>query len=196
MAGMASAAAGAPTTPDAVLTALPDPGNQTAAAREIARWREAARKDEKNPAHWVKLGDGLMQRSRELADARYCDYAGWAYNQALALDPKRFPTLVGMAWASGGRRQFDQSLDWAKKAIDVNPNDAAPYGLIGDAQVERGDYKGAFESYQKMLDIRPDISSYSRGARLLYLTGNRTKGILLMEKAINAGGPYSENAAW
>lgn len=47
-----------------------------------------------------------------------------------------------------------------------------------------------------MLDIRPDISSYSRGAHLLYLTGNTRKGLWLMGKAVGAGAPFAENTAW
>ncbi len=47
-----------------------------------------------------------------------------------------------------------------------------------------------------MLDIRPDISSYSRGAHLLFLTGDTRKATWLMAKAIRAGSPYAENTAW
>ena len=51
-------------------------------------------------------------------------------------------------------------------------------------------------SYQQMLDIRPDISSYSRGAHLLWLTGDKRKATWLMYKAILTGAPYAENTAW
>jgi tetratricopeptide (TPR) repeat protein len=184
------------TTPARVLDSLTDPGNATAAAHEVARWRDAARKVSDKPANWVNLGDALMQRSRENGDPNYYDYADSAYRQALALDPNSETAMVGLAWAYGGRHQLDQSVDWANKAIALKPKDSAPYGLIGDAQVDQGDYEGAFDSYQKMLDLRPDISSYSRGAHLLYLTGDVRKALWLMDKAIKAGGPYSENTVW
>jgi tetratricopeptide (TPR) repeat protein len=192
----AVAVAAMPTTPAGVLDRLPDPGGATAAAREVARWRDAARKTSEKPVIWVNLGDALMQRARENGDARYYDYADSTYRQALALDPNSETAMVGLAWACGGRHRFDQSVEWAKRAIAFKPKDSAPYGLIGDAQVEQGDYDGAFDSYQKMLDIRPDISSYSRGARLLYITGDVRKALWLMEKAIKAGGPYNENTLW
>jgi tetratricopeptide (TPR) repeat protein len=47
-----------------------------------------------------------------------------------------------------------------------------------------------------MMDLRPDLSSYSRGAHLLWITGNRPKALSLMEQAIRAGAPYAENTAW
>src|SRR5215469_2965721 len=47
-----------------------------------------------------------------------------------------------------------------------------------------------------MLDLHPDLSSYSRGAHLLYLRGDVRKAAWLMGKAIAAGAPYAENTAW
>src|ERR1035438_7776659 len=47
-----------------------------------------------------------------------------------------------------------------------------------------------------MLDLRPDISSYSRGAHLLFMTGDIRKATLLMTKAIGSGAPFAENTAW
>ena len=43
---------------------------------------------------------------------------------------------------------------------------------LGYAAVEMGDYEAAFTHYQRMLDIRPDLASYARGAHLLFLTGD------------------------
>jgi tetratricopeptide (TPR) repeat protein len=185
-----------PATPAEILNRIPDPGVEAASAREITRWREAARKQPTNATNWVNLGDALMQRSRELVDPHFGDYAEWAYQEALRLDPKKAPAMTGMAWVTGVRHQFDASIAWAEKAVALTPKDPAPYGLIGDAQVENGDYDAAFEAYQKMLDIRPDMSSYSRGAHLLYLTGDTRKALWLMNKAIQAGSPYGENTAW
>jgi tetratricopeptide (TPR) repeat protein len=187
-----------PMTPKAMLDSIPvpDPGTETAVAKEVTKWRDAARKEPTKPALWVNLGDALMQRQRELVDPHYYDWARQSYEQALQLDPKRAPALSGMAWVTGGLHQFDDSIAWAQKAIAVKSGDPAPYGLIGDAQVELGDYDGALQSYQKMLDIRPDIASYSRGAHLLFLTGDIRKAIWLMDKAVKAGAPYGENTAW
>jgi tetratricopeptide (TPR) repeat protein len=59
-----------------------------------------------------------------------------------------------------------------------------------------GDYEAAYAHYQKMMDLKPDLSSWSRGAHLLYLTGESKKAIWLMEKALKAGAPFAENTAW
>jgi len=85
---------------------------------------------------------------------------------------------------------------WAEQALEVNPGNAAAVGIRGDAAVELGDYDKAFEDYQKMMDLRPDLSSWSRGAHLLWLTGEKDRAVSLMERAIKAGAPFAENTAW
>jgi tetratricopeptide (TPR) repeat protein len=101
-----------------------------------------------------------------------------------------------MAWVCGGRHEFAASSEWARKALALDPKQHAAYGLLGDAAMETGDYEAAFEHLQKMLALRPDVSSYSRAARLMYLTGDTRKATWLMRKAIAAGAPHAENTAW
>lgn len=186
----------APVTPEAILASVPDAGMETASAKEVVRWKAAAAKEGGKVKNWVNLGDALMQRVRENGDHHYYGFADSVYRHALTLDPKNASVMTGLAWAAGGGHRFAESMDWAKKSIALDPNDPAPYGLISDAQIELGDLDGAFNSCQKMLDVRPDLSSYSRGAHLLFLSGDYRKALWLMDKAVKAGGPYSENTAW
>jgi tetratricopeptide (TPR) repeat protein len=94
------------------------------------------------------------------------------------------------------RHEFEASVEWANKALARDPKNNMAYGLLGDAAVEMGDYEKAMDHYQAMLDIRPDISSYSRGAHLLFLTGDINRANLLMLKAVRSGAPFAENTAW
>ena len=153
----------------------------------------------KNPGNgnaWVDFGDILMQKGRETADAAYCTRAEAAYREALKIDPKKLDGLIGMAWVNGVRHEFEASIEWARKALAVDAQNQAAFGLIGDAAVEMGDYDGAFQQYQKMLDSRPDLSSYSRSAHLLQVTGDSRRATWLMSKAIDTGSPFGENTAW
>ena len=97
---------------------------------------------------------------------------------------------------TGGRHQFEKSKAWANRALKYDPEHTAAYGILGDAALEVGDYDAAFEHYQKMMDLRPDLSSLSRGAHLLWVTGDKSKALWLMGKAIDAGAPFAENTAW
>lgn len=147
-------------------------------------------------AAWSHLGDVFMQKARETFDLSYYGRAEAAYRKAIERNAIEADALAGMAWVESARHEFEQSVEWANRALAVQPKRADAYGLLGDAAVEMGDYDKAFEHYQKMLDIRPDISSYSRAAHLLFLTGDVKKATWLMTKAIAAGAPYAENTAW
>jgi len=178
------------------ITQVPTASRPTASDAQIAHWAEMAKKTPTDDRAWVNLGDAFMQKVRETADAAYYTRAEAAYGKALSVNPQRTEALVGMAWVNGGRHEFEKSQDWANKALAVDPRNNDAYGLMGDACVEMGDYDNAFIQYQKMLDIRPDASSYSRGAHLLQLMGNTRKASWLMQKAIKTGGPYAENTSW
>jgi tetratricopeptide (TPR) repeat protein len=185
----------APTSAD-VLAAIPQKTDGLPTDQAIVRWTERVKQASRNDSAWVHLGDALMQKARETADASYYSRAGSVFQKALSLQPKNVDALTGIAWVYGARHEFEQSIEWANKAIAIDPQNQAAYGLLGDAAVEMGDYEAAFNHYQKMLDIRPDLSSYSRGAYLLHLTGDIRKATWLMQKAIAAGAPYAENTAW
>ncbi len=148
------------------------------------------------PGPWLVLGDALAQRQRDTGDAAWYAPAEAAYATACSLDPACADAMTGLAWVHGGRHQFPQSVQWAKKALEVDDLHPGAHGIIGDAALELGDMDRAFECYQKMMDLKPDLSSYSRGAWLVWMTGDSRKGRWLMEKAISAGSPQAENTAW
>ena len=121
--------------------------------------------------------------------------AARCYRQALQFDPRSVDAMNGLAWVVGGRHVLI-SIEWANRAPKIDLRNAPARGIIGDAALELGDYDRAFDEYQKMMDLRPDLSSWSRGAWLLWLTGNPSKATSLMQKAIKAGAPYAENTIW
>lgn len=181
---------------DVTLAAIPASPTRTAADHGIAKWTGALKQNPNDDKIWVRLGDTLMQKPRETADPRYYACAEQVYQQALARNPRSADAMAGMAWVSSDRNQYDKSADWANKAVALDPQNNTAYGLLGDDDAAVGHYDDAYAHYQKMLDIRPDIASYSRGARLLYQDGNSRKALWLMMKAIQTGSPYAENTAW
>ena len=168
----------------------------TASDLEVTKAAADAAKRPESEDAWVRLGDAFMQKVRETADAGYYARAEGAYRKALARNPKCADALAGMAWVNGGRHEFEASIEWARKVLAVDSKYTAAYGLIGDADVEMGDYDDAYEQYQKMLDLHPDLSSYGRSGHLLQVMGDTRKASWFMGKAIKAGSPYAENTAW
>ena len=162
----------------------------------IDRLISQTRREGRDRAAWTALGDAFMQKARETADASYYGRAEQAFERARALDAGHGDALVGLAWVQSARHEFETSIEWARKALALDASNAAAYALLGDAALEMGDYDLAAEHYQKMLDLRPDISAYSRTAHFLFVIGDVRRATWLMDRAIAAGGPYPENTAW
>ena len=179
-----------------MLEALSTPASSALYGKSMAAAVEQVRRLPDSAQAWVALGDVIAQGQRETADPSCFGHAAIAYQRALQLQASHTGAMAGMAWVHGGRHEFDLSRLWAEKALALEPGNTASHGIIGDAAVELGDYDEAFEHYQKMMDLRPDLSSWSRGAHLLWLTGKQSRAVLLMEQAIKSGGPYAENTAW
>ncbi len=185
-----------PSEPVDVLNAIPQPVGNSATDLAISKWMTRARRKSGDDNNWVNLGDALMQKVRETADTSYYGYAERVYDKALNLNPKNDAAMTGVAWVLSGQHQFSKSIEWANKAIALNEQNNLAYGLLGDANLEMGDYAAAYEHYQKMMDLKPDISSYSRSAHLLHVTGQTFRAAWLMRQAVDAGEAFAENTAW
>jgi tetratricopeptide (TPR) repeat protein len=71
------------------------------------------------------------------------------------------------------------------------------YALLGDALMERGRLGEAVAAYQSMMDLRPDLHSYARGAHIRWLKGDLPGALDLMHLAASASSPLDpESAAW
>ena len=170
--------------------------SDTSLGREIAKAVRLIQQRPENADAWVRLGDALLQHSRDTLDASLYAPIKKIYFEAHRRDGANADALVGLAWATGASHRFEDSIAWARKALAIDAELPAAYGILGDADVELGRYEDAERNYQRMLDLRPDMGSYSRAAHLLYLQGNATRGIALMRQAIRAGGANPEHTAW
>jgi tetratricopeptide (TPR) repeat protein len=71
------------------------------------------------------------------------------------------------------------------------------YGLLGDALVEQGRLAEAVSAYQRMVDLRPDLQSYSRVAYMRWLKGDLDGAIEVARMAVHAASPLDpESGAW
>ena len=183
-------------TGDEILASLPMATGNPETDKSLAKILAKVLKTPQDAVAWVTLGDTLAQVQRDSANEKMYGHAEDIYQHALRLNPKSAGAMTGMAWVTGGRHLFDQSIAWAERALAVDAGNASALGILGDASVELGDYDKAFDQYQQMMDLRPDLSSWSRGAYLLWLTGDKGKAMFLMGRAIKAGAPFAENTAW
>ena len=170
----------------------------TALDDRIRSLQETLRADDeraKGPAATM-LGQAYLQKARETGDPGYYPKAETLFQQALAGDGDHVDAIVGLGTLALARHEFAAALDWGEQARTLAPYHSAAYGVIGDAQVELGRYDDAIETVQAMVDLRPDLSSYSRVSYLRELMGDREGALVAMEQAVTAGSGYVENVAW
>lgn len=142
------------------------------------------------------LGIWYLQKARETGDPSFYTQADGAIQRALELDPNDFRALSGSGALALSRHQFHEALEWGLQARPLNPYNSSIYGIIGDAQLELGDYPDAFSTFQQMVDLRPDLTSYARISYARELKGDRPGAIQAMQEALLAGAPGSEAVNW
>lgn len=152
-----------------------------------------------NPEDYVAMGNlgaAYLQRARETADPTYYNRAEAILLRAVHLQPQDFPALSALGELALARHQFHDALRYGAQARAINPDNAAIYGVIGDAQIELGLYDEAFATVQTMVDLRPDLASYARVSYVRELRGDRQGAVEEMQRAVAAGAPRTEALAW
>ena len=164
---------------------------------EQIKWLEKNINDDpKNIANYITLSSLYLQRIRETADVSAYEQIASLMREAEKIDPKNSDILSLQSQIELGRHNFWSGKILIQRAIDINPNRAAYYGILGDTQIELGEYTGAVDSFQKMIDMRPDYNSYIRIGYIRELYWDIPGAINSLKLAIDAGSKYPENIAY
>jgi tetratricopeptide (TPR) repeat protein len=151
------------------------------------------------PSDWpsyASLGLAYVQQARVMADPSYYPKAQGVLQRSMALHPNgNFPALTGLGALALARHDFAGALSWGRKAVAINPYNDNIYGVIGDAQVELGRYDEAFATFQKMVDLKPNLASYARASYAHELQGDVRGAVEIMNLAYDAAGT-KEDQAW
>ena len=166
------------------------------ADRKIDKFRERLRVLPTDHLAYVQLGGAYLQKVRETGDTSYYGLAESSFQEALELDPRNAEAMTLMGALSLGRHRFSEALTWAERSLRISPASPLAYGVLGDAQVELGLYEAAIESFQMMVDLKPNLDSYSRVSYMRELSGDVQGAIEAMEMALDAGAPGTETTAW
>ena len=145
---------------------------------------------------YAQLGWAFLQRARENADPTNYAQARQAFDEALKQDAQDVDALLGQGSLSLSLHQFAKAIAWGEQAKVLNPWKAQVYGVIGDGQTELGQYEQAVVTIQKMVDTRPDLSSYSRVSYARELHGDVDGAITAMKQAVQAGNLQYEGTLW
>lgn len=154
------------------------------------------RRGRSDASTYARLGYAYLQQARETADGNSNDRAERAFKRALDMNGGDVDAMNGLAMVGLTRHHFMKALEWGRRSLEVNPHKAFTYGILVDSYIELGRYDEAVETAQKMVDMRPDLSSYSRVSYIRELMGDTQAAIEAMRWAVSAGSGYLEHTNW
>jgi len=165
-------------------------------SQTIASLQAHLRAAPKDWRSYAELGLAYVQQARVSADPTYYPKAQGVLQRSLQLQPAgNFDALTGMAALAAARHDFSGALAWGERAEQANPYNANVYAVIGEAEVELRGYDDAFATFQKMIDLKPDLSTYARVSYAWELQGSYPNAIKAMNLALEAAGSEAD-AAW
>jgi tetratricopeptide (TPR) repeat protein len=176
---------------DGVLAA---PGAST--DRQIAALEQNLADNPGSTELYAALGNAFLQKVRETGDPTFYARAQTAFEQGMRRNPRDAGTLTGLGALALARHDFERGLRYGLRAHAAAPEVVRPYGVIVDAQLELGRYDEAARTLQRMIDLKPNLASYSRASYFRELHGDLNGAIEAMRLAASAGGDASENLAY
>lgn len=119
---------------------------QTATDRVIANYQALAGRSNAS-GDYDKRRAAYLQKGRETADFSYYELAEKALAKSLELagvmDMKATEPLTHLAAVYMGEHRFLEAADYSERALALGSGDLSPFGLLGDAYADMGDYDKA-----------------------------------------------------
>src|SRR6185503_6302061 len=178
-------------------TALEDSTSASKVDQRILRAQQSIAKFPQSADGYNQLASAYMQKARETADFTFNAHADAAITRSLAVDHNNYDGLKLRTKLQLTYHRFAEALETAHHIQTIRNDDHDVWGQITDALVELGDYPAAVKAAQRMVDLRPDSSSYARSSYLRALHGDTYGAIQAMNAAVKAADPNDrEGMAW
>lgn len=150
------------------------------------------------PDDWkslAALSHAYVQRARVTGDPTFYPLADTAVQRSLQINPQgNRNAMISESSLSAARHNFNEALDWAQKADAIAPDKADVKAVQGDALIELGRYPEAFDTFQRMVDLRPSLTAYTRVSYAQELQGNVDGAMQSMQAAGQAASNASDQA--
>lgn len=170
-----------------VAAASPTEAAITAAQSRIDKMPNSSAGYRDLAAIYIKLG-------RETGDLVYNEKADAAIERGLVSAPadtelrKLKATLLLSGHEFAKAKEIGEALD---KEL---PNDQFVLGILTDANLELGNYPASVEYAQKMVDAKPNSSSYARAANVRSVHGDYPGAVKMYELAARTADPADKEA--
>ncbi len=143
--------------------------------------RSSIREAEYDPAIWNNLGIAYFKKSNFEAAIK-------AYEMGLSLDdklPELYNNLANAYFSYGLQSKdsllFSRCFEYFKKAIELDPEYAAPYHGLGHAYKQEGNLEGVIYCWEKALEVEPNFSKALFDLATIYLnTGDKMRAFQIL----------------
>jgi tetratricopeptide (TPR) repeat protein len=164
--------------------------------REIIQLQDKVRASKQPDLALERLGWKFVAKARESFDPGLYKLAEQC---ALALEARHSHSPEALLLRGHALHNLHRFKEAEPLARQLTGQRGLPFdfGLLGDVLMEQGNLGEAVEAYQKMVDLRPDLHSYARGAHIRWLKGNLKGAEKLIRLAADAASSHDgESAAW
>ena len=145
----------------------------------------------------VQLADALMRAARVKGDAALAIEAEHVLRATLQHSSSDYLARRMLSVVYLSQHRFAEALTEAKTAQGLRPKDAWNYAIAGDALLELGRYEEAFDSFDRVMEHRPDAGAYARVAYARELQGDLDGALSLMQMSAEATSRQDvEGLAW
>jgi tetratricopeptide (TPR) repeat protein len=190
------APAAAPDAPGAAPFAAARPPAWSTTDAAVGRLQQRLQQQPEDAPAYAQLAALYLQQARETGDPTAYTRAEGALQQAARRAPDDPLVAVLGGTLQLARHDFAAAQRSGERAVALAPTNPAGYGVAGDAALELGQYDRAVAAFQTMVDLRPDLASYSRVAYARELHGDLPGATEAMQRAVSSGAPLAEGTNW
>jgi tetratricopeptide (TPR) repeat protein len=172
-------------------------GNLQTAASETLIAANKSDKFGESASKYNKIAADFIRKARNTGDFSLNTNAENSVTKALEIEPDNFDSKKLQASLHLTFHRFDKALESGLQLQTESPNDAFVYGILTDANVELGNYEAAITAVQKMVDLKPNMASFTRVAHVRSLHGDSLGAIEAFKHAKEIADPNDlEAQAW
>lgn len=136
-----------------------------------------------SPSGYMQVAIIHIREARRTGDFSLNSKAETAINRALEIAPQDLSSRKLRASLLLTFHKFSEALEYGKKLDAEIPNDSFIQGVLTDANFELGNYDEAVAAAQKMVDLKPNSTSYARVAHLRSLHGDHDGSVAMYRTA-------------
>jgi tetratricopeptide (TPR) repeat protein len=163
---------------------------------EIARLQTQIKSSPQPRLELERLGWTFVKKARLTFDTGFYKLAEQCAACMDATGPKSPEALLLRAHVLQSLHRFSEAETLARDLLTTRTR-PFDYAVLGDVLIDQGKIREAAAAYQRMIDLRPDLQSYTRAAHVRWLTGDLGGAIELMKLATSSSSPNDpEAAAW